>query len=405
MRTQSLPRALPVRNRKQRHRFPLQSKFILDLNKVKLRNPYLKMPPYKMLFYQNPQPPTLCPATAGVLDSLHECTRSGLLLMDMLLREQIISYADKKYTSIFLNWTAASLAVPILGISSARSNTLTRHSLSEIRRSANRFQTDLHRILSSPPETQLTQLPHLLLDYNNLKLWLQHSGILRLAQLRRLIDKLLPLDDELLSRLDVDTANATYVVEWVISRHNALFTSAHIVRPGPLDISPSFVPTTLIKELTEGTYPQVPWHYSWRLRNTPPPPLLTPIQRQPLALSPPPTYHPMSPVYQPLLTPRPSCPSTMSPPTLLTPLPLQSLPLPSGPPLNQSSLLLASHTHQNESWESSNSFNRLPPIVPLEEALPITARLISVLNSTGSEHQHLMAEIMRITTAMSLTTT
>ena len=276
---------------------------------------------------------------------------------------------------------------------------LTPSAISTLRTSVNKFQTDLNRVLSVPSGTNLTHLPQLLLDYSNLRNWLQHTSLHRLSQLRRLVDNLLLLQDHQWSKLSVDTVPAAYVMEWVISRHNALYTTAPIVKPRHLDISPSFAPGTLIQELTDGISPQVPWQFSLASRTTPPPPLV-PYRHQPLqAPSPPPQYHPMSPVYRPFLTPEPSCPSTTSTPTPSTP-PLQGLPLPSAPLTNPSLLLANQSPNPPRTLESYSSYQMLPPLIPLEERLPITMRLISLIANNEQDRRSLTRAILRTTTAM-----
>src|SRR5580692_10373177 len=120
MRTQSQPRQLSLRNC-QKKRQLLPSHLALNLNKVKAKFPTYRMRAYDPLFYQETQPPTLCPFTAGMLLSLTECTRWGLELMSSILREGIISGSQMKLPPTLENWTNISPEVPILTTSPVKS--------------------------------------------------------------------------------------------------------------------------------------------------------------------------------------------------------------------------------------------------------------------------------------------
>jgi hypothetical protein len=398
MKTHTQPCLLPLQNLK--HRDPLQSLLTLDLNKVKSNHPFYRLPPFDWHFYQKDQPLTLCPFTAGVLNSLHVCTRWGLELMSSVLREQIISFTAKKLPPIFESWAAISPEAHILTTSFKRSKPLTPSAITKLRMITNKLQTDLFRILSAPKTAKLIHLPHLLLDFNNLKQWMKIAGIRRLYQLRMLLDGLLPFGDRQLKNLDIDTTSAGYVTEWVISRHNVSNTTACTVKPLPLATSPSIAPEILIEELIAGTCPQVPWRFSQQRRTTSPPTL--PFLMEP---TPPLYYSPTSPVYQPLLTPPPSCQSIMSTPTPLTPLPLQGLPQLPVQSINPS-LLFANQVQDPRPRMLANSANIpiLPPIHTLEEALLLTAHLINNLPE-GPHLQNLSRATMNLITMMLPSTT
>src|SRR5215813_11967707 len=182
---------------------------------------------------------------------------------------------------------------------------------------------------------------------------------------------LLQLPPQQLANLDVDTASACYVVEWVISRCNAENTTASTATLWPLGISPSFAPEILIMELQEETCPQVPWR-PWNALRTDIRPLLSP---SPLTSSPtpdPPRYHPNSPVYQPTM-----------PGPMWSPNPQLQTPLSPMVPLTNRSLLLEEATpHHKEEAEPPMVAYRLPslpPIVTLEEAFPISTNLLQTL--------------------------
>lgn len=335
---------------------------------------------------------TFCPATAGVLSSLHGCTKSGLSLANSLLLEQIISPKPSKWSPIFVNWHLISQMVPILGLYSGKSEPLTHRSISMLRTSINKFQTDLSRILAAPEGTLSKHLHWLVQDLPNLRLWLKMAGVLRLTQLRRLINSLQELDIFHLDDLNIDTVNATYVVEWVTSRHSALSTTASTAIPLPLDTLPNFVPEILIKELIEGHFPQLPWQYSIIKR------IPTPLPSQ-AALNAP-RYSPNTPVYNPIPTPPPS-EATTSPLTSprSTPLPIQSLPLPSDPSINPSILLQSQPLNLGASGNSNSSIT-LPPIATLEETLPVTARLIRNMDTQERDKQRLIQGVMNLLTTI-----
>src|ERR1700760_4803485 len=96
----------PWRLRSQEHRMspPLPSFLSLELNKLKLKHPSLKLKPLNWLSYQDEQPPTLCPFSAAILRSLKGSTRSGISLMNSLLCEIIISPREMKSTALFKAW-------------------------------------------------------------------------------------------------------------------------------------------------------------------------------------------------------------------------------------------------------------------------------------------------------------
>ena len=391
----SRPPPLPWKRREPKT--PLPPYLFLELNKLKTTINLRKCKPYNSRSYQNEQPPTLCPYSAAILHSLKGCTRSGLSLMSLLLREMIISPREIKSSSLFKAWDRASLALPILLTWSERSIPLTSSETKRLRTSVNQLQTDMARILHTPYELTLAQLPLLMTNYATAVSWSKTTSLTRLGQLRRIVDLLLSLGDRQLAQVNVDSPSALTVVDWAISRHHARITSAYTAELTPLDISPSIVPEILIKELIAGFSPQMPWQYSWRRRSSSPhtPTLLTTTSENSQQL-----YYPDSPGYQPLLTPQ----RTPSPSPLSLP-PLHTLSLQQDQPTDQSLLFQRNETQQATGRTSADSANYLPlpPILPLPENLPISTSLFNSL--PGPDHQHLMTAIMRTISMMKGTTT
>src|SRR5690349_19343262 len=103
---------------------------------------------------------------------------------------------------ISLTWTALSLAVPTLTTSRGRSSSSIHRAHMMVRTSIHHLQIDLHRLLQAPPFLTRSQLPHLLLNHENLLNWMYHTPIFRLCPLHRLLEELLEKHTNLLSRLD-----------------------------------------------------------------------------------------------------------------------------------------------------------------------------------------------------------
>ena len=374
MRTLNPKTLRPRQHPHHRHRYLQAAELRHRLNQIKLRCPHYRMPKYDPHFYLNAQPETFCPVTAGILDSLSGCKRSGLQLMSSALQSAIIYNCDKKWTPTLQNWARISSMVPTLGTSTEPSKTLLPFQRNLLRSSINKLQVDIDRILEAPPGTLLTHLPNLLIDYPSFKLWLKRAGILRLSQLRRLIDRLLELNDEILSRLDIGTTPAPYVAEWAISRHYATFTSASTAEYELPATRPNFAPEILISQLIEGIYPQQPWSYSIDWRTTPtlqPLPLPLPLGKG----------RPDSPIYRPAPTPpHLVLPTPEDSPLPLTPQPFQQLPLPP---------LLVQPIDPNSSSRNQSNYQRMLETSNNLTGLPIDQLLITarLLQSCEPHHQ------------------
>ncbi|KAF7762627.1 hypothetical protein Agabi119p4_9220 [Agaricus bisporus var. burnettii] len=385
------------------------------------------MPTFDEHFYQREQPQTFCPVTAAFLDSLHLCTKSGLMLMNSLLQDVHTFKELKKWTPAFQIWHAFARGLPVATkFSPISRKSIPRH-CAHIRTSVNQLQTDMNRLLAAPPNLTIQQLPLLLYNFPNLMDWLHHTREFRLLQIRRTIQYLINLDEGLLQDLDIQVEPADYVAEWVISRRVARSTIVGIVIPRDLATLPSFAPETLIEELLEGISPQKPWYWSMpslsqsnppSLIHTPAMPLLapqlptpsptppTPLWQERLSLPTPPmtpsyysnpdNYSPNSPIYQP-------APSI--PPTPLQ-LPVQLPPLILDRPTNQSTNPSPSPSPLTPITDTDSlRYPSLPPIVTLEEQLPVTARLLASLNANDPRRQNIMMEAMNTLTMMSLNTT
>jgi hypothetical protein len=256
---------------------------------------------------------------------------------------------------------------------------------------------DLHCLLSAPPYLDREHLPLLLYNHSNLIKWLHATPTSRLRPLLQLVEILLLLPQEARTILDIDITPAPYVAEWVISRHNAAITTAPTVRLIPQDTSPSFVLKTLIEDINEGICPQAPWK-NWNVRRLMPLTTPSPMSRSssPDELQ----YNPLSPVYQP---------ETLTMPALL-PLPLSELllasPLPRYPPTIPSTLPTTQHTPCLEAKTTttfqhlSTTTTPLPPIIILDEALPISAHLLNSMQPSDLKCQSLTTAISNLISMM-----
>ncbi|EKM73726.1 hypothetical protein AGABI1DRAFT_96114 [Agaricus bisporus var. burnettii JB137-S8] len=182
------------------------------------------MPTFDEHFYQREQPQTFCPVTAAFLDSLHLCTKSGLMLMNSLLQDVYTFKELKKWTPAFQIWHAFARGLPVATkFSPISRKSIPRH-CAHIRTSVNQLQTDMNRLLAAPSNLTIQQLPLLLYNFPNLMDWLHHTREFRLLQIRRTIQYLINLDEGLLQDLDIQVEPADYVAEWVISRRVARST-------------------------------------------------------------------------------------------------------------------------------------------------------------------------------------
>jgi hypothetical protein len=251
---------------------------------------------------------------------------------------------------------------------------------------------DLHRLLSAPPYLDREHLPLLLYNNGNLVKWIHATPTSRLHPLLQLIETLLLLPQEAHTILNVDITPAPYVAEWVISRHNAAITTAPIARLIPQDTSPSFVLKTLIEDINKGICPQEPWK-NWNVRRLMPLTTPSPMSRSssPDELQ----YNPLSPVYQPET---PTMPALLLLP--LSALPLAS-PLPRDPPTILSTLPTAQHIPCLEA-KTTTAFQQLPlpPIIVLDEALPISAHLLNSMQPSNLKRQSLTTAILNLISMM-----
>jgi hypothetical protein len=147
------------------------------------------------------------------------------------------------------------------------------------------LQADLQQLLHTPP-LQMEHLHLLLKDEENLRGWLEATSLHHQHPLLKLVDRLLQLDAENCTCLDVNTPTALEVVDWTIARQIARSTTANTATLPPPATLPSIVPGILVWDLLKGKCPQDAWDLE-------PPPV-------PSLLLPTPLY---SPLYNPALLP------------------------------------------------------------------------------------------------------
>src|SRR5882762_7202888 len=120
------------------------------LRQCQLANPLRRMPSLDEHFYTHKPPPTSCLFTAGILDSLHGSTKSGLYLTRSLLQDRSTSTLSNRPPPPLETWNAVSLGMPLLITSKKGSRKSHLSDLMKMRTSVNQLQTDLRRLLEAP---------------------------------------------------------------------------------------------------------------------------------------------------------------------------------------------------------------------------------------------------------------
>jgi hypothetical protein len=212
---------------------------------------------------------------------------------------EILSFEKpKRWTSVSKTWMNICHGATFVTELFEGSSTSLGPSLKKLRLAAHKLQTDLFRLLHAPHGLELDHLSQLLHDEIGLRQWLRITPKENLHAIVEIIELLLQVPLEKLQYLHIDGCSATYVVEWVISKHLAETTTADTANLPCLDTLPNIVPEILIRDLLAGNYPQT--LYSWSM---------PPSQQGDITLlpSPSPSPPPQAPVIPltPLETPPP----------------------------------------------------------------------------------------------------
>jgi hypothetical protein len=247
---------------------------------------------------------TLCLVLAAFLESLQGSSLLGLILIYSLLHEILSFEKPKRWTSISKTWINICHRATFMTLLIKGSSTLLGPSLKKLRLAAHKLQMDLFCLLHAPHGLELDHLPQLLHKKTGLQQWLRLTPKENLRTIMEIIKLLLQVPLEKLQYLHVDGCSATYVVEWVISKHLAETTTVDIVNLPCLDTLPNIVPEILIRDLLAGNYPQM--LYSWSM---------PPSQQGDITLLPSPSLSPLPQAPVISLTP------LETPPPLPAPLP------------------------------------------------------------------------------------
>ena len=255
------------------------------------------------LFHQKEQPETFCPLTAAVLSSLALSTTQGRASLSSLLHAAYLQRPVRRPQLLSKAWHTVCREDPTTTAFSAGTDNWrpSRHALAQLRAKSKTLQADIQRLLTLSLPLQQSQLQYYLLDLSNLWLWFETTAIIRLYQLRRLLDELNEQPATLQAKIHIQSQPADYVTRWATARHAAGITTASTATLQPLATMPSFVPQTLIRDLTEGRYPQRPWQF-WRTRSTIAPLLVTPLSSPASIQLPTPVATPQPPPYSPTPT-------------------------------------------------------------------------------------------------------
>jgi hypothetical protein len=200
---------------------PLPELLHSEVLAIKQLYPMRRLPTYNVHFHLNKQLMNFCPFTAGILACFTMSTTSGLELICLLLHEMNTFTSKERWTPVSAIWNAISQGVPTSTVFSKPFILLTQCNLLALRTQFNQLQINLYHLSHFPQYLDKKYLPLLLYNYNNLFHWLHTMPISQLCPLLCAVKDLLLLPQEARHHLDVNTAPAPYVVEWVISQHNA----------------------------------------------------------------------------------------------------------------------------------------------------------------------------------------